>query len=124
MTVTTGLKDSLQEIATLTRLLRSDLRELAAITLEGRRGSVLAHIRWIADRFEQLTPGLAAQAAKHAQMEQSPEANADGQAEPPPAENPGPDAAVAADPLPETPDGPTSHDDPKHRGRHPHGTEP
>ncbi|WP_156911867.1 hypothetical protein [Kaistia adipata] len=59
MAARTGLKESLQEISALMGLLRSDLIELAETPLRsGGSATVVSHMHWIADRFDELGPAL------------------------------------------------------------------
>jgi hypothetical protein len=59
MAARTGLKENLQEISALMGLLRSDLVELSDVSIDkARRAPVMSHMRWIADRFDALGPGL------------------------------------------------------------------
>jgi hypothetical protein len=54
-----GLKGKLREVAALTGLLRSALIELSDMPYGApRRGSLLAHIQWIADRLDVVSGGL------------------------------------------------------------------
>jgi hypothetical protein len=65
MAARTGLQESLKEITALMGLLRSDLIELSEARLDGaRRSPVVSHMRWIADRFDELAPALAVDAGR------------------------------------------------------------
>jgi hypothetical protein len=64
MAARTGLKENLQEISALMGLLRSDLVELSDVSIDtARRAPVMSHMRWIADRFDTLAPGLSTEPA-------------------------------------------------------------
>lgn len=65
MAARTGLKESLQEISALMGLLRSDLLELSETPLRsGGPATVVSHMHWIADRFDELGPALSADIAR------------------------------------------------------------
>lgn len=65
MAARTGLKESLQEISALMGLLRSDLLELSGTPLRsGGPATVVSHMHWIADRFDELGPALSADIAR------------------------------------------------------------
>lgn len=121
MAATTGLKDSLQEISALMGLLRSDLRELAEAPIGASRGPVLDHIRWIAERFDQLAPGLSAEEPTAKSASEVPEATPEPAAEAVALETAAltePQATPPAPAVETTPEGESSAtDEPKHRGR-------
>lgn len=65
MAAPTGLKESLREISALMGLLRSDLIELSEAPLRsGGPATVVSHMHWIADRFDELGPALSTELAR------------------------------------------------------------
>jgi hypothetical protein len=121
MAATTGLKDSLQEISALMGLLRSDLRELAQAPIGASRGPVVDHIRWIAERFDQLGPSLSAEEPAAQSASEVTEATPEPAAEAVVLETAAltePEATPQAPDVETTPEGePSATDEPKHRGR-------
>jgi hypothetical protein len=96
----TELKASLQEIAALIGLLRSDMTELAQMTPGGtRRGQLVDHIHWIADRLDKTAKGLDGGSASHAAH--APSDIAPSSAPQPHARDEKPDAAHHKDPRPQ-----------------------